>query len=229
MAEKKKKQTAEFAKDENAFASGVSAKKNSVENKEKQKQSGAHQPRDADTTSGHNVQKFKQPESANGSVKQNVSKQKDRPDSAGVRDNRSGFQGETWKNTGQKAKSSQKKRRQQGKFRKENSLTGQKEKPDSNNADSKTESGFSKEQNAFTEDSGGGQTEETKESGDDYRRRDTYHQSEKRADTAGGNIRTGNARKHLISGVISRQRIMISQKKIPLQRVRSRSFMEAKN
>ncbi len=51
----------------------------------------------------------------------------------------------------------------------------------------------------------------------------------KRADTAGGNIRTGNARKHLISGVISRQRIMISQKKIPLQRVRNRSFMEAKN
>ena len=180
MAEKKKKQTAEFAKDKNAFASGVSAKKNSVENKEKQKQSGAHQPRDADTTSGHNVQKFKQPESANGSVKQNASKQKDRADSAGVRDNRSGFQGETWKNTGQKAKSSQKKRRQQGKFRKENSLTGQKEKPDSNNADSKTESGFSKEQNAFTEDSGGGQTEETKESGDDYRRRDTYHQSEKK-------------------------------------------------
>ena len=180
MAEKKKKQAAEFAKDKNAFASGVPAKKNSVENKDKQKQSGAHQPRDADTTSGHNVQKFKQPESANGSVKQNVSKQKDRPDSAGVRDNRSGFQGETWENTGQKAKSSQKKRRQQGKFRKENSLTGQKEKPDSNNADSKTESGFSKEQNAFTEDSGGGQTEETKESGDDYRRRDTYHQSEKK-------------------------------------------------
>ena len=54
MAEKKKKQTAEFAKDKNAFASGVPAKKNSVENKEKQKQSGAHQPRDADTTSGHN-------------------------------------------------------------------------------------------------------------------------------------------------------------------------------
>ncbi len=144
MAEKKKKQTAEFAKDKNAFASGVPAKKNSVENKEKQKQSGAHQPRDADTTSGHNVQKFKQPESANGSVKQNVSMQKDRPDSAGVRDNRSGFQGETWKNTGQKAKSSQKKRRQQGKFRKENSLTGQKEKPDSNNADSKTEKRFFK-------------------------------------------------------------------------------------
>ena len=53
--------------------------------------------------------------------------------------------------------------------------------------------------------------------------------AKKRADTAGGNIRTGNARKHLISGVISRQRNMISQKKIPLQRVRSRSFMEAKN
>ena len=58
MAEKKKKQTAEFAKDKNAFASGVTTKKNSVENKEKQKQSGAHQPRDADTTSGHNVQKL---------------------------------------------------------------------------------------------------------------------------------------------------------------------------
>ena len=127
MAEKKKKQPAEFAKDKNAFTGGSSQKKDVNTQKAKQKQSGAHQPRDADTTSGHNVQKFKQPESANGSVKQNVSMQKDRPDSAGVRDNRSGFQGETWKNTGQKAKSSQKKRRQQVQFQKENGFTGNKE------------------------------------------------------------------------------------------------------
>ena len=53
MAEKKKKQPAEFAKDKNAFTGGSSQKKDVNTQKAKQKQSGAHQPRDADVTSGH--------------------------------------------------------------------------------------------------------------------------------------------------------------------------------
>ena len=63
---------------------------------------------------------------------------------------------------------------------------GKKEKPDGGNADSKTESSFSKEQNVFTEqnafieEDGGEQAGDTKEFKDDYRRRDTYHQSEKK-------------------------------------------------
>lgn len=56
MAEKKKKRAAEFAKDKNAFAGGSSTKRDSDTKKAKQKQSGAHQPRDADVTSGHDVQ-----------------------------------------------------------------------------------------------------------------------------------------------------------------------------
>ena len=101
MAEKKKKQTAEFAKDKNAFASGVSAKKNSVENKEKQKQSGAHQPRDADTTSGHNVQKSGQSKTfghdASYSVKQNHMESVDKPDKEIFQDKHSSFQNDTRK------------------------------------------------------------------------------------------------------------------------------------
>ncbi len=107
MAEKKKKQPAEFAKDKNAFA-GNSLKGGTVTKKPKQKQSGAHQPRDADVTSGHDVQK---------------------------------------------AKPNQKKRRQQGQFQEENSFTEKKEKPHNDNAGDKTESGFSREPNAFTENS----------------------------------------------------------------------------
>ena len=184
MAEKKKKQQAEFAKDKNAFVGGSSAKGNTVAKGAKQKQPGAHQPRDADLTSAHDVQKPKQPkpfeQDFNVSVKRDGSKQGSRPDNADVWDNRSSFQSGTQKTAGQKAKSSQKKRRQQGQFHKENSFKGQQEKPYSDHAGGKTESGFSKEPSAFTEDGGGEQAEEAKELGDDYRRRDTYHQSEKK-------------------------------------------------
>ena len=184
MAEKKKKQQAEFAKDKNAFAGGSSARRNTVAKGAKQKQPGAHQPRDADMTSGHDVQKPKQPkpfeQDFNVSAKRDGSKPGSRPDNTDVRDNRSSFQSGTQKTAGQKAKSSQKKRRQQGQFHKENSFKGQQEKPDSDHAGGKTESGFSKEPSAFTEDGGGEQAEEAKELGDDYRRRDTYHQSEKK-------------------------------------------------
>ena len=48
MAKKKKNQSAEFAKDKNAFAGGSSKGKDVDTQKAKQKQSGAHQPRDAD-------------------------------------------------------------------------------------------------------------------------------------------------------------------------------------
>ena len=105
MAEIKKKQTADFARDKNAFAGGSSAKGGRNTKKTKPKQPGAHQPRDSDVTSGHHVQK-----------------------------------------------------------------------PDSDETGKKAQSGFSQEQSGFAED-GGEQAEET---GDDYHRRDTYHQSEKK-------------------------------------------------
>ncbi len=51
------------------------------------------------------------------------------------------------------------------------------QKPDSDGTGNKAQGGFSQEQNAFSEENGGEQAEETK---DDYRRRDTYHRSEKK-------------------------------------------------
>lgn len=85
----------------------------------------------------------------------------------------------------------------------------------SENADagSQKKSDFTKENSTFTEDNGTAQEE--RQSGDDYRRRDTYHQAEKGGITAGGNsvsIRTGNGRKPLILNRISIQKTM------PLQR-----------
>ena len=57
MAEKKKKQRAEFAEDKKRFCRQEFRKGRYCRKRAKQKQSGAHQPRDADTTSGHDVQK----------------------------------------------------------------------------------------------------------------------------------------------------------------------------
>jgi hypothetical protein len=51
----------------------------------------------------------------------------------------------------------------------------------------------------------------------------------KKADTAGVNIRTGNAQKTLIFSVIIRQRTTILQKKILLQRGQNRNFKAARN
>ena len=175
MAEKKKKQPAEFAKDKNAFTGGSSKKKDVNTQKAKQKQSGAHQPRDADVTSGHDVQKPEQPKTSG----HNVQKQGNKPEQESFLDNRNGFQGGARKAEGQTAKPGRKKRRQPGQFQKENSFTGNKEKPDSDHAGSKAPDGFSKEQSAFTEEGGGEQIEET-DFKDDYRRKDTYHQSKKK-------------------------------------------------
>ncbi len=162
MAEEKKKQSAEFAKDKNAFAGGTPIKEDNAKNA-KRKQSGAHQPRDADKTSGHNVQK-----------------PKEKPEGGGFGESRNSFQGSTEKTAGQKAKPGEKKRRQSRQFQKENSFFKENENPGSGGVEGKTQGGFTKEENAFTEDSGGEQTGETKDFKDDYRRRDTYHQSEKK-------------------------------------------------
>ena len=175
MAEKKKKQPAEFAKDKNAFTGGSSPKKDVNTQKAKQKQSGAHQPRDADVTSGHDVQKPEQPKTSG----HNVQKQENKPEQESFLDNRDSFQGGAGKAEGRKAKLRKKKRRQPGQFQKENSFTGNKEKPDSDHAGSKAPDGFSEEQNTFTEEGGGERAEET-DFKDDYRRKDTYHQSEKK-------------------------------------------------
>ena len=175
MAEKKKKQPAEFAKDKNAFTGGSSQKKDVNTQKAKQKQSGAHQPRDADVTSGHDVQKPEQPKTSG----HNVQKQENKPEQESFLDNRDSFQGRAGKAEGQKAKLRQKKRRQQVQFQKENGFTGNKEKPDSDHAGSKAPDGFSEEKNTFTEEGGGERAEET-DFKNDYRRKDTYHQSEKK-------------------------------------------------
>lgn len=190
MAEKKKRQPAGFAKDKNAFADGSSAKRDTAAKRAKQKQSGAHQPGNADTTSGHDVQKSGQAKlfehDADYSAKQNGSKVEGRPGSADVWENQNSFQGDVQKISGQKtisrqkAKSGQKKRRQPGQFQKENSFAEDMKKPDSSDAGSEPQSGFSQEQNTFTEDGGGEQAGERKDLGNDYRRRDTYHQSQKK-------------------------------------------------
>ena len=190
MAEKRKKQPAEFAKDKNAFADGSSAKRDTVAKRAKQKQSGAHQPGNADTTSGHDVQKSGQAKlfehDADYSAKQNGSKVEGRWGSTDVWENQNSFQGDVQEISGQKtisgqnAKSGQKKRRQPGQFQKENSFAEDMKKPDSSDAGSEPQSGFSQEQNTFTEDGGGEQAGERKDLGNDYRRRDTYHQSQKK-------------------------------------------------
>jgi len=137
MAEKKKKPSAEFGKEKNAFAGG-SPKKGNDSQKTKQKQPGTHQPRDADVTSGHDVQKLKksvQPETSGHNVQ--------KPE----RDSFSGSQNNFGKTPGQKAKPGQKKRRQAGQFRKENNFTESKEKPDSGSNGKKTQDNLFKEQN----------------------------------------------------------------------------------
>lgn len=150
MAEIKKAQAAGFAEDSNAFAGGSSVKGTAAPKKAQQKQSGVHQPRDADDTSGQNVQRSGQAETFG----QDVQKQTKTSDS-------------------RKAKGGQRKQhRKQGAF-------GQSDKMSENaDAGSQKKSDFTKENSTFTEDNGTAQEE--RQSGDDYRRRDTYHQAEKR-------------------------------------------------
>ena len=163
MAEKKKKRAAEFAKDKNAFAGGSSTKRGSDTKKAKQKQSGVHQPRDADVTSGHDVQKLVQKSEqsktfghdASPSAVQKNLKLRKKPDSGSFQENQNSFQRAEKKTSGQKtmsgqkAKSVQKKRRQQRQFQKENSFTENKEKPDNDSAGSKAQGRFFKRAEYF--------------------------------------------------------------------------------
>ena len=56
MAEKKKDKSAEFVRDKSAFVKGGS-EKGTASKKVQHKHSGTHQPRDANDTSGQNVQR----------------------------------------------------------------------------------------------------------------------------------------------------------------------------
>lgn len=179
MTEKKKKQPEGFAKDKNAFAGGSSAKKDTAARNIKQRQSGAHQPRDADNTSGHDVQKSGQTGRAETSG-HNVQKPRGKPEGGSFGESRNSFQGSTEKAAEQRGKTAEKKRRQAKQFQKESGFAKEKEKPESDNAEGRAQGNFAKEENAFTEEGGGEQTEETKDFKDDYRRRDTYHRSEKK-------------------------------------------------
>jgi|MucameStandDraft_1065616.scaffolds.fasta_scaffold00907_14 murein DD-endopeptidase MepM/ murein hydrolase activator NlpD len=183
MTEKKKRPSGEFGKEKNAFADG-SSKKGNDSQKAKRKQPGTHQPRDANVTSGHDVQKQGKPTSENNIQKQkqsktsghNVQKQKQsktsghdvqkqkqsktsgrdvqKPEQDRFFGNKDSFGNFAGKTQGQKAKPGQKKRRQRKQFQKENNFTENKEESESGNAGGKTQNRFSKEQNAFTENDG---------------------------------------------------------------------------
>jgi murein DD-endopeptidase MepM/ murein hydrolase activator NlpD len=101
--------------------------------KKKRRQSAAHQPRDANTTSGRNVQ-------------------------------RSGRQS--------------RKHRQAKLYEKQDTFGQDVQKSDDTDTDGKKKHDFSKDNGTFTEENGQEQAE--RQSGDDYHRRDTYHQSEKK-------------------------------------------------
>ena len=150
MAEKKKGQAAGFAKDSNAFNDSSSVKGAAESKKAQQKQSGTHQPRDANDTSGQNVRKPEQSEPFG----ENTRKAEQKPDSRSY-------------------KSSQKK-----KYQKQDAFGQSDQKSEGTDTGSKKKTDFSQENSTFTEENGGKQEE--RQAGDDYRRRDTYHQSEKK-------------------------------------------------
>ena len=184
MEKKKKKQATGFAKDKNAFDVGSSTGGDFAAGKKRQRQSGAHQPRDADATSGHDVnhsamQDDLKPEPSK-TFGQKVQKSEEKSDNANVRESHGDFQSNAVKPAGRKAKSVQKKRRQQGQFQAENSFMEKREKPqgdtENGHAGGEPQSGFSQEQNAFAAEGDG----ETQDSQDGYRHRDTYRQSGKK-------------------------------------------------
>ena len=151
MAENKKDKSAGFARDKSAFSKGGS-EKGTASKKVQHKHSGTHQPRDANDTSG-DVLKQEQSEAFG----QNVQK------------------------SGLSTKRRNKKQYQkQDTFgHSENPSAEQKNlKSENTDADSKRKSDFSQENNTFTED--GDREQEEHQQKDDYHRRDTYHQSEKK-------------------------------------------------
>lgn len=150
MAEKKKGQKADFAKDKGAFHEGGSAKGAGTSQRGQQKKSGTHQPRDADRTSGQNVQRSEQTETFG----QNVQKSAQKPDSRSH------------------------KSRQKKQYQKQDTFGQSEKRSEDTDTGSKKKTDFSQENSAFTEENGKKQEERQPE--DDYRRRDTYRQSEKK-------------------------------------------------
>ena len=151
MAENKKDKSAGFARDKSAFSKGGSEKR-TASKKVQHKHSGTHQPRDANDTSG-DVLKQEQSEAFG----QNVQK------------------------SGLSTKRRNKKQYQkQDTFgHSENPSAEQKDlKSGNTDAESKKKSDFSQENNTFME--GGDREQEEHQQKDDYHRRDTYHQSEKK-------------------------------------------------
>ena len=129
MAEKKKQKPAAFAQEKKTFTGEIPKKANEG----KGKKSAAYQPRDADTTSGHDVQRSKNTK----------------------------------------------------KYQKADASGQNVQKSEGAEAGDKSGSDFIQPDSTFTEET------EEKHSGDDYRRRDTYHQAEKR-----GHYRRRKQREH---------------------------------
>ena len=191
MAEKKKGQKADFAKDKGAFHEGGSAKGAGTSQRGQQKKSGTHQPRDADRTSGQNVQRSEQTETFG----QNV---------------RSRHRSLTADHIKAGRKSSIRNRTPLDRVRK--GLRTQIQAV-------RRKLIFTGKQRLY---GGKWQKQEERQPEDDYRRRDTYRQSEKREDTAGGSIRTGSEPRTLILSVTS-------DEDTTLQREPIQSFMAARS
>ena len=121
MAEKKKQKSAAFAQEKNTFTGEIPKKANEG----KSKKSAAYQPRDADTTSGHDVQRSKNTK----------------------------------------------------KYQKADASGQNVQKSEGAEAGEKSKSNFMQPDSTFTEEAG--EEQDKKYSSDDYRHKDTYHQSQK--------------------------------------------------
>lgn len=230
--ENKKKQPAEFAKDKNAFSGDGSAKGDTAAKKPKEKQPGAHQPRDADLTSEHdNSQSVKQdglkPERS-GQPKtsgHNVQKLKNRQNRDSFQDNQNSFQSGTRKTEGRKQSPARKNAGSRGSSKKKTVLREIKKKRTVTMRAAKHRTVFQRNKMPLQRKAAGKQRipRMITAAGTLTTRAD------KRADTAGVNIRTGSAQKNLIPGAISRRKTQPLQRMILLRRVQSRSFRAAKS
>ncbi len=239
MVGKKKKQSAEFAKDKNAFAGGSSKKENSTDQKAKQKQSGAHQPRDADITSGHDVQKPGQSKTlghnANHSARPNDWKPENKPDKEFFRIIRTVFRVMQRKHQDRKTypvrKQSpvRKNADSRGSSKRKTALRGIKKRRTLIMREAKHRTVFQRSRMPLRRRAEGSRPKKQKSSKTITAAGTLTTRTGKKADTAGVNIRTGNAQKMLTFSMIIRQMTMLLQKKIPLQREQRRNFRAARN
>lgn len=211
MTEKKKEQSADFAKDKNAFAGGTPTKGDNAQNA-KQKQSGAHQPRDADKTSGHDVQKSE-----------------GNPEGGSFRENRNSFQGGTEKTAGQRAKPDEKSADSQGGSKRRTVFLRKMRSRRAAMRKAGRRAALQRKKTPLRRTAEGSRPEKRKIFRTITAAGTPTTRAKKRADTVGGSIRTGSARKNLILNVTSRRKMPPLQKRIPLPVAQSRSFRAAKN